>query len=205
VEGWRTAYGSDSDEVIKYAPLIRDPGKLPLYGISRGWETSSKDALPQLDTGDYEDWLWRREKPKQMRVSGQLTNFRNREVFPNFANLPYKSRIEPDALESFENICRPSHHWCLLGEIIKSTTIHHLELELADIDHEIFPLHFNTAGRGREMENTKIQEGCTVAVLYAKRRAFMYGDPGVDHVDPRMLKVRNRYPACDILLELLTI
>jgi hypothetical protein len=27
--------------------------------------------------------------------------------------------------------------------------------------------------------------------MYAKRRSFIYGDPGIDHVDPEMLKVRN--------------
>ena len=175
VEGWRTAQGSDSDEVIEYSPLIQDPAKLPLYGISMRWKTSLEDALSQPDSEVFEDWLWRREKPKQLTSSGQLTSFRNREIFPNFANLPLKSRIEPEALEGFEDPC----HWCLLGEIVSSITLHHLESELVDIDQKSFPLHFNTDGRGNELESTNIQEGHTVAVLYAKRRTFMYGDPAL--------------------------
>jgi hypothetical protein len=194
VEGWRTAHGSDSDEVIEYSPLIQDPAKLPLYGISMRWKTSVEDALSQSDSKDFEDWLWRREMPKQLTLSGQLTSFRNREVFPNFANLPLTSRIEPGAVESFEDPYQTPHHWCLLGEIVSSITLHHLEFELEDIDQKRFPLHFNTDDRGNELEITNIQEGHTVAVLYAKRRAFVYGDPGVDHVDSRMLKVRKYHP-----------
>jgi hypothetical protein len=202
VEGWRIAHGSDCDEVVNQTPIIHDPTKLAVYGLSTRWKTSLNETLPQLDSRDFEDWLWRREKPK---ASGRSTRLRNRDVFPSFADLPVKSRFESGPLESFGDRDRPSHHWCLLAEIVGSMTLHHLELQLADVDHKSFPLHFNTAGRGNEIESTKIQEGYTVAVLYAKRRAFMYGDPGIDHVDPRMLKVRNCHPACDSLLELLTI
>jgi hypothetical protein len=202
VEGWRVAYGSDSKEVIDHTPFMRDPTKLPVNRTSTRWKTSLEEALPQLDSADFEDWLWRREKPK---VPGQSTSLRNRDIFPSFADLPVKSRFESGPLESFGDRDRPSHHWCLLAEIVSSMTLHHLELQLTDADLESFPLHFNTAGRGNEMESTKILEGYTVAVLYAKRRAFMYGDPGIDHVDPRMLKVRDCHPACNILLRLLTI
>ena len=61
------------------------------------------------------------------------------------------------------------------------------------MDQNSFPLHFNTDGRGNELDSTKIREGHTVAILYAKRRAFLYSDPGIDHVDPKMLKVRKSY------------
>jgi hypothetical protein len=193
VEGWRTALGSDSDEVINYSPLIQDPAKLLPYGMSMRRKTSVEEALSQPNSKDFEDWLWRREKPKQLTSSGQLTSFRNREIFPSFANLPLKSRIEPGALESFEDSYQSLNHWCLLGEIVSSITLHHLEFELVDIDQESFPLHFNTDGRGNELESKDIQVGHTVAVLYAKRRAFVYGDPGVDHVNPQMLKVRKCY------------
>jgi hypothetical protein len=202
VEGWRIAYGSDSKEVIDHTPFIRDPTKLPVDRTSTRWKTSLEETLPQLDSGDFEDWLWRREKPK---APGQPTSLRNRDIFPSFSDLPVKSRFHSGLLQSFGDRDRPSHHWCLLAEIVSAMTLHHLELQLTDIEHESFPLHFNTAGRGNEMESTKIREEYTVAVLYAKRRAFTYGDPGIDHVDPRMLKVCNRHPACNIFLRLLTI
>jgi hypothetical protein len=116
-----------------------------------------------------------------------------------------KGRSESGSLESFGDRDRPSHHWCILAEIISLVTLVHLELQLADVDHESFPLHFNTTGRGNEMESTKIREGYTAAVLYTKRHAFMHGDPNIDHIDPRILKVRDCHPACNILLGLLTI
>jgi hypothetical protein len=62
VEGWRTAHGSDSDEVIQYTSLARDPAMLSLYGISMEWKTSLEEVQLRLDSNDFEDWLWRREQ-----------------------------------------------------------------------------------------------------------------------------------------------
>ena len=35
-----------------------------------------------------------------------------------------------------------------------------------------------------------VQRGYTVAILYAKRHVFKFGEPGIRHEDPRMIKVR---------------
>jgi len=184
VEGWRTAYGNDSDKVIRYASLARNPAKLRLYGImSMNWKTPLGEIQPRLGSNDFEDWLWRRER------CGQFTNLRNREIFPDFASLPRSSRIDLIARQGSEETHQPSRHWCFLGEIIGSTTILHLELTLTDIEDNIMPLHFNTAGRGNELVTGQIQEGYTVAVLYAKRHVFIHGDPGIKHLNPQMLKV----------------
>jgi hypothetical protein len=63
-------------------------------------------------------------------------------------------------------------------------TLYHLELQLTDVDHKIFPLQFNTASRGNKMQSANNCKGYTVAVLFAKHHAFMYSNPSVDHVDP---------------------
>lgn len=85
-------------------------------------------------------------------------------------------------------------HWCFLGEITNSITLHHFELELADINDKRISLHFNTIGRGSELDIASVQNGCTVAVLYAERHTFTYGDTGIKLQDPQMLKVYKTHP-----------
>jgi hypothetical protein len=35
----------------------------------------------------------------------------------------------------------------------------------------------------------QVQKGYTVAILCAKRHVFKFGDPGIRHEDPKMIKV----------------
>ncbi|KAF1998207.1 hypothetical protein P154DRAFT_439700 [Amniculicola lignicola CBS 123094] len=189
VEGWRVAQGSDSKEVIEYSSLVRNPAKLPLYGMSMKWKTSLEEIPQGLDVTDFEDWLWRREKPKKLEQVGQLTDLRNREIFPSFAGLPNSKSRDPDFYESVGGTLKPTRDWCFLGEIVGSTVLHHLELELKDIDDKKLPLHFNTTDRGSNLAPAQIQKGYTVAVLHAQRHVFMYGDPGIPHDNPQKLKI----------------
>ncbi|KAH8699373.1 hypothetical protein GQ44DRAFT_753649 [Phaeosphaeriaceae sp. PMI808] len=189
VEGWLTAYGSDSKEVIDHGSLARNPAKLQLYGLCMKWKTSLDEVPQGLDPNDFEDWLWRREKPKKLEQLGQLTDLRNYEIFPGFAALPNSNSVDLDFYEEVDGTYQPLRRWCFLGEIVDSITLHHLELELTDVDGKNIPLHFNTDGRGIELAPAQIQKGYTVAVLYAQRHVFMYGDPGIRHEDPQKLKV----------------
>ncbi|KAF2465698.1 SET domain-containing protein [Lindgomyces ingoldianus] len=189
VEGWRTACGSDSKEVIEHRSIAQDPAKLHLYGLSMKWKTSEEEVPQGLDPNDFDDWLWKREKPKKVEQLGQLTDLRNREIFPSFAALPNSNKVDLDFYEKVDDTYQPLRLWCFLGEIVDSITLHHLELTLTDIDDKKIPLHFNTDGRGRELAPAQIQKGHTVAVLHAQRRVFMYGDPGIGLGDPQMLKI----------------
>ncbi|KAH7070044.1 SET domain-containing protein 5 [Paraphoma chrysanthemicola] len=193
VEGRRTAQGSDSKEAIEYDALARNPSKLPLYRLSTKWQTSLDEVPQSLDTSDFEDWLWKREKAKQVKTLAQFADLRDREMFPSFAALP-ASDGDLDFYGEVDGSYQPLHRWCFLGEITNSMTLHHLELELMDVDNNTIPLHFYTDDRGREMTPVQIQNGYTVAVPYAKRRVFTYGDPGIRHEDPKMLKVRLANP-----------
>ncbi|KAF2679583.1 SET domain-containing protein [Lentithecium fluviatile CBS 122367] len=188
VEGWRTACGSDSKEVMEHGSLARNPAKLQLYGLSMKWKTSSDEVPQGLDQNDFEDWLWRREKPKKLEQLEQLADLRNREIFPSFAALP-NSNSDLDFYKKVDGTYQPLRHWYFLGEIVDSITLHHLELELTDIDDKKSSLHFYTDGRGSELAPAQIQKGYTVAVLYAQCRVFTYGDPGIRHEDPQMLKI----------------
>ncbi|KAH7069550.1 hypothetical protein BKA63DRAFT_493796 [Paraphoma chrysanthemicola] len=188
VEGWRANLGSDSKEAIEHDLLARNPSKLPLYKLSTKWQTSSDEVPQGLDTSDFEDWLWKREKPRQVKSLAQLADLRNRETFPSFAALP-ASDGDLDFYEEVDGSYQPLRRWCFLGEIADTTTAHHLELELMDVDKKKIPLHFYTDDLGREMTPAQIQVGYTVAVPYAKQRIFIHGDPGIRHVDPKMLKI----------------
>jgi hypothetical protein len=190
VEGWRTASGSDSKEVVEHSPLARNPTQLQLYGLSMKWKTSADEVPQGLDTESFEDWLWRREKPRKTEPLGQLMDLRNSDIFPAFSGLPTRNSGDSRFYEIVNGTYQPLRRWCFLGEIVSSATLHHLELELADTNDKKIPLHFNTDGRGSELPPAHIQKGHTVAVLYAQRHVFMYGDPGIRHEDPKMLKVR---------------
>jgi len=70
---WKTTLGGDSTEAIKHKALAQNPSKYELYRVSTKWVTKVDDAPRGLKPSDFEDWLWRREKPKQ---PGQSADFR---------------------------------------------------------------------------------------------------------------------------------
>lgn len=182
---WRTALGGDSPEVIEPAALARDPSKHMLYGMSMKWSTTLDEVPRGLEPSDFEDWLWKREKPKLPR---QQVDLRDSAAFRRFVDLPDDNDVDPDFYESGDEVTyRQGYHWCFLGEIVDFVTLHHLEMEIRDIDGGKVPLHFYTAGLGSELTP---QRGYTVAIRYAKRHVFKFGEPGIRHEDPRMIKAR---------------
>ena len=200
VSGWRTALGGDSIEVIEHGTLARDPSKHKLYGISMKWSTTVNEAPRGLEPSDFEDWLWKREKPKH---SGQLTDLRSHATFLGFMDLPGEKNVDLDFYESSDMVtCRPRRHWCFLGEIIDFTTLLRLQMEIKDVDGREIPLYFYTDGRGNELAPAEVQKGYTVAILYAQRHAFMHGEPGIRHEDPQMIKVSQQLSIYIIKLDL---
>ena len=185
VSGWRTSQGSDSTEVIEYGPLARDPSKHQLYGMSMKWKTTVDEAPRHLEPSDFEDWLWKREKPKR---PGQLADLRSSTIFPSFIELPSDNDFDLDFYDSGEMI-NHRRHWCFLGEIVDYATLIRLQMEIKDVDNSKIPLYFYTDGRGSELAPTQVQRGYTAAILYAKRDAFGFDKPGIRHEDPRLIKV----------------
>jgi hypothetical protein len=68
-------------------------------------------------------------------------------------------------------------------------------MEIEDVDGAKIPLYFYTNSRGSELALSRIQKGYTVAILYAKRHAFLYCEPGIRHEDPLMIKVLQKLPS----------
>ncbi|MCJ1382121.1 hypothetical protein MMC17_005233 [Xylographa soralifera] len=184
---WKTTLGGDSAQAIKDGALAQDPSKYELYGTSMKWKTEVDEAPQGLEPSVFEDWLWRREKPIAL---GQLANLRSRATFPGFIDLPDENDDDPHFYESSDMVTyRPRRHWCFLGEIVDFATLHHLEMEIKDVDGGNIPMHFYTNGRGSELAPAQVQRGNTVAILDAKRHVFKFGEPGVRHENPRLIKI----------------
>jgi hypothetical protein len=202
VDGWRTAYGDDCEEVDKYRALCRNPATLPLFGLSMDWKTTVDEVPQGLTPIDFDEWLWRRGKGSRREQLQCSTGFRDCKVFPGFTALSKKSSVYQGIHEDHDDVDQPLRHWCFLGEIVDFSSLHHLEMELADVNNKRLPLHFYTAERGGELDAGQVRVGYTVALLYAQRYRFVYGNPGIRHEDPRMLKVRHmrHYRCASVLL-----
>ena len=184
---WKIALGGDSTQAIKHRALAQDPSKYELFGVSTKWKTKVDETPQGLEPSDFEDWLWRREKPK---VLGQLANLRSRATFPGFTDLPDENDVDPEFYgRSNIGTYRPRRHWCFFGEIVDFASLLRLQMETKDVDGTRIPLYFYTEGRGSELVPGQVQKEYTVAILYAERHAFMFCEPGIRHEDPQMIKV----------------
>ena len=179
--------GDDSSRVLQNRALFPDPSKHELYGLSMKWKTTVDDIPQGLNSKEFEDWLWRREKPKR---PGQPVDFRNRTTFPGFIDLPEENSVSPEFYASSGGLTnRPRRHWLFLAEIVDFATSLRLQMEINDVDGTTVPLFFYTDGRGSELAPLQVQKGYTIAILYAQRHAFMSSEPGIRHEEPTNIKV----------------
>jgi hypothetical protein len=185
--GWMALEGDDSSMVLQTRALSRDPSKHELYGMSTKWKTAVDDIPQGLDSKEFENWLWRREKPKQ---PGQPVDFRSRATFPGFIDLPDENEVDPEFYASSDGFTyRPRRHWLFLAEIVDFATLLRLQMDIKDVDGTTVPLFFYTDGRGSELAHSQVQKGYTVAILYAQRHAFVFSEPGIRHEEPTNIKV----------------
>ncbi|KAI0858172.1 hypothetical protein F4860DRAFT_486977 [Xylaria cubensis] len=181
---WKTTVGGDDTQAIKHGALAQDPSKYELYRATMKWKTNVDEVPQGLEPSDFEDWLWRREKPNG------LGNLRRRANFPGFIDLPDENAIDMEFYKiSNTGSYRPRRHWCFLGEIVDFATLIRLQMEIKDVDGTTIPLFFYTDNRGNELDPEQVQKGYTVAILYAERHQFMSFEVGIRHEDPRMIKI----------------
>jgi hypothetical protein len=192
VLGWIVLEGDDSSKVLQYRALILDPSKHELYGMSMKWKTAVDDIPLGLASKEFDDWLWKREKPKR---PGQPVDFRNRATFPGFLDLPDENDVSPEFYSSSDGFTyRPRRHWLFLAEIVDFGTLLRLQMEIKDVDGMTVPL-FYTHGRGSELGPSQVQKGYTIAILYAQRHTFMFSNPGIRHEEPTNIKVPLQLPS----------
>ncbi|KAI1419748.1 hypothetical protein F5Y12DRAFT_720345 [Xylaria sp. FL1777] len=181
---WKILVGGDDTESIRHEALAQDPSKYELYGVSMKWVTKVDETPQGLDPSDFEDWLWRREKPNGPG------NLRRRAIFPGFIDLLDENAIDLEFYESNNTESyQPRRHWCFLAEIVDFATLFRLQMEIKDVDGTKIPLYFYTSSRGRELDPAQVKQGHTVAILYAERHQFMSCESGIRHEDPRMIKI----------------
>jgi len=102
------------------------------------WKTKVNEAPHGLEPGDFEGWLWRRDKPNH---SGQLADLRSRTTFPGFTDLPDENDIDPEFYErSSIGTYRPRRHWCFFGEIVDFASLLRLQMDIKDVDGTTIPL-----------------------------------------------------------------
>ncbi|KAG9241480.1 SET domain-containing protein 5 [Calycina marina] len=190
---WRTSYGSDCKSVGQYGDVAKDLSKLHLHGMSKNWQTALDDVPYGLEPGEFEDWLWRRDKSKVPQSPIQPANLRIRAIFPGFDGLPSDNFTD---LESHK-----IRHWCFLAEIVDVIDVLlRLQFDIRDIDGNTVPLYFYTDKRGRdkELDNRLVKNGHTVAIFYVRRHAFAYDKPGIHHEDPKLMKASLPRPAAQL-------
>ncbi|KID66895.1 SET domain-containing protein 5, partial [Metarhizium brunneum ARSEF 3297] len=184
LDGRICAEGDDTDDVIELKALAHKVSQDELDGLSMKWKTAVNDVPHGLDPADLEDWLWRREKPRQ---PGQLADLRDRTTFPAFPGLPHDETYyfyDPNELAGHSR-----RNWCFLAEIQRVTALIRLHFEVKDVDGETLPLFFHTDSRGMELERARVKEGFTVAVLQAKQHSFAFDRPGIRHEQPSRIKI----------------
>ncbi|KAG6020366.1 hypothetical protein E4U19_006414 [Claviceps sp. Clav32 group G5] len=178
---WTTILGSDSTRAIKYADLARDPSTHEKYGTSSVWRTAVSEVPQGLGPDDFDNWLWRREKPKV--VVPKILLPPTQPFFSAFSDLPRNTDVCSDGSS------KKRRHWCFLGEILEPVFILPFDLEVVDIHNKKTKVHFYTEGAGTEIDASQHQPGHTVAIIDATRYDFKFGPPGIRHKDPQMIKI----------------
>lgn len=185
IEGWTLCLGGDCKQVVEHGGLATKPETLRLYGVSWKWKLGVDEVPRGLEEGEFEDWLWRREKASTVVVGSGVKA--DRDIFPSFDELPGRWKVEG--------------HWCLLGSIVDTMGgLVRLKLTIEDISGKTFPLWFYTPERGEELTPALVKEGNAVAILYPHRHSFQFDEPGIRLEDPSIFKVRSRPPFLDNLI-----
>ncbi|KAL5590192.1 hypothetical protein FOBRF1_013749 [Fusarium oxysporum] len=185
--GWLVLEGDDSPRVLNAKKLAQDPSSHDTYGNSTAWRTAVDDVPQGLDSNEFENWIWKREKENEPEQLGIL---RNQVTFPSFLQLPDETDVDDDFFKSRDGVnYRPWRHWCFLAEIVDFATIVRLHMEVKDVAGMIIPLFFYTDRRGSEIDLSQLCKGYTIAVLYAQQHAFAFSEPGIRHEDPTFFKI----------------
>lgn len=124
-------------------------------------------------------------------VVSQYADLRNEATFPPFDGLPDENELSLDFYQSADGFSfRPRKHWCFLAEITDVERFLRLRLIAQDKNNQSIPIAFHTDDRGFELDPLSLQEGFTVAVLYAEQHGFLDMSVGIRHENPSMMKVK---------------
>lgn len=180
--------GNDSPTVQRMKSLATNPTQHLAHGLSQKWRTTGDDVPKELANDEFERWLWR-ENTTQV---SQYADLRSETAFPLFDDLPEENDISLEFYESTDGFSyRPRKHWCFLAEIIDVENFMRLRLIVKDKAGRKVPIAFYTESRGLEVDPSYIQEGFTVAILYAEQHGFLDLSVGIRHENPTAIKVKS--------------
>ncbi|KAG6336240.1 hypothetical protein ID866_2859 [Astraeus odoratus] len=106
--------------------------------------------------------------------SRPLTDLNSPIAFPPFRALPK----EYDLSETYSPSSKPQRHWCFLGQIVSSSVLVRLMLEVEDREGNRVLVAFHTDDRGAMIRDL-CKRGHTIAVLYATQHTFAFSPPGL--------------------------
>ncbi|KAI0376802.1 hypothetical protein F5Y04DRAFT_265781 [Hypomontagnella monticulosa] len=178
--------GEDSPTVRRMAGLGRNPAQHMAHGMSSKWRTTVSSIPKDLEGEEFERWLWK----KEAIADSQYADLRNEATFPPFDELPDENDLSLEFYQSADGFSfRPRKHWCFLAEITDVERFLRLRLIVQDKDHQKIPIAFHTDDRGLEMDPSSLQEGFTVAVLYAEQHGFLDMSIGIRLENPTGIKI----------------
>ncbi|KAL6858133.1 hypothetical protein ACO1O0_005586 [Amphichorda felina] len=84
----------------------------------------------------------------------------------------------------------PRKHWCFLTEVLNVEYLMRLRLNVKGRDGRETPVFFYTEDRGRSLlDSLHVQEGFTVAILYAEKHGFLDMTAGIRQEDSKSIKI----------------
>ena len=185
-----TVEGEDSQATQRMESLAKDPHQHRAYGETEKWRTTEDQIPKDLSQDEFARWLWRK-----VDESIQYADLRSDIYFPLFHDLPGEHTIDMEFLETSDGFnYSPRKHWCFLATITDIENFIRLRLIVKDKNGHELPVAFYTDRKGSELDPSSIQEGFTVAILYAEQHGFLDCSTGIRHETPTALKVVSRSP-----------
>jgi hypothetical protein len=131
-------------------------------------------------------------------------SLRDDKAFPSFMNCPHENFINelyyrPDQ----DGVFSAARHWCFLGEITDKMVFNRLCLTVKDKDNLQVPANFHLDSPGmrtfapgmsnfpvhRNVPQALVDNGNTIAILYAQQHPFMDGSFGFRIEDADVVQV----------------
>lgn len=174
----RTVEGYDSPIVGRLEQLSNHPFRHLSYGITSKWKSSIFDAPTGFSRADFDLWLWRQEKPRELRFA----NLRCASTFPAFKDLPGGQETNADFFEATDAFkYQPKKHWAFLGDILSVNEREGVDLKLVveDKNWRKVQVVIRTAEFGDEWDHSLVKQGNTIVILYPVKDEDVDENPGL--------------------------
>ncbi|UPK92776.1 hypothetical protein LCI18_003711 [Fusarium solani-melongenae] len=174
----RTVEGNDSAMVKTLEQLSNYPYTHLDYKQTEKWKSNIEDAPRGFPAVDFDLWLWRRDKPREL----QFADLRCTSTFPCFNDLPGKHEASTKFFEATDAFnCRPKKYWVFLGDILDVDEGDGTDLKVTveDKNWKNVSVLLHTSEFDDTFECSMVKEGHTIAILFPVKDESMDGLPGI--------------------------